>query len=92
MFFSFKNSLGDHSCPQQTALGLFAHSSVRVKVNDDHKSALFELDQVYIFQGISLPETTHSAYSNGLAIWHSFPDITHISVNNGHKSAILNMI
>ena len=31
-------------------------------------------------------------YSNGLAIWHSFPDITHSKVNNGLKSTILNMI
>ena len=29
-------------------------------------------------------------YSNGLAIWHGFPDITHIKVNNARKSAILN--
>ena len=27
-----------------------------------------------------------------LAIWHGFPDITHIEVNNGHKSAIFNLI
>ena len=34
------------------------------------------------------------ADSNGLASWHGFPDITHIKVNNGHKSesAILNFI
>ena len=41
-------------------------------------------------------------YNNGLAIWHgfpdikhskdSFPDITHIKVNNGRKSAILKLI
>ena len=30
-------------------------------------------------------------YSNGLAIWHSFPDITHTEVNDGLKSAILNL-
>ena len=29
---------------------------------------------------------------NGLAIRHSFPDITYINVNNGLKSAILNLI
>ena len=29
--------------------------------------------------------------SNSLAIWHSFPDITHIYVNNGLKSAIFNL-
>ena len=27
-----------------------------------------------------------------LAIWHDFPDITHIKVSNGRKSAILNFI
>ena len=31
-------------------------------------------------------------YSNGLDKWHGFPDITHINVNNGYKSAILSMI
>ena len=31
-------------------------------------------------------------YSNGLAIWHSFHDITHIKVNNCLKSIILNLI
>ena len=25
-------------------------------------------------------------YGNSLAIWHGFPDITHIEVNNGSKS------
>ena len=25
-------------------------------------------------------------YSNGLVIWHSFPDIMHMEVNNGDKS------
>ena len=24
-------------------------------------------------------------HSNNLEIWHGFPDITHIKVNNGHK-------
>ena len=31
-------------------------------------------------------------YSNDLAIWHNFPDITHITVNNGRKWAIFNFI
>ena len=31
-------------------------------------------------------------YSNGLPIWHGFPDITHIEINNSRKSAILNLI
>ena len=30
--------------------------------------------------------------SNGLALWHSFPVITHIEVKSGRKSAILNLI
>ena len=34
----------------------------------------------------------HLHISNGLPIWHSFPDITHNNVNNGLKSAILNLI
>ena len=31
-------------------------------------------------------------FNNGLAIWHGFPDITHIKVNNCCKSTILNLI
>ena len=31
-------------------------------------------------------------WPNGLAIWHSFRSITHIKVNNGHKSASLSLI
>ena len=30
--------------------------------------------------------------SNGLAIWHGFLVITHIQVNSGRRSAILNLI
>ena len=29
------------------------------------------------------------SHSNGLAIWHGFPDILYIKVNNGHKLSIL---
>ena len=31
-------------------------------------------------------------YSNDLASWHGFPDITHIEDDNAHKSYILNLI
>ena len=31
-------------------------------------------------------------YSNGLAIWHGFPDIIYNKINNFCKSAILNLI
>ena len=44
-----------------------------------------------MFQGISLSETAHF-FTNGLAIWHGLPDIRCIKVNNGRKSAILNLI
>ena len=37
----------------------------------------FGFDQAEISQNISLPETAHFVYSNGLAIWSGFPDITH---------------
>ena len=36
----------------------------------------------------SLPETAHFVYCNGLDIWHSFQDITHIEGNNDRKSTI----
>ena len=52
-----------------------------VKVNDAH----FEFDQVHILQVISLSETKHF-----VIIWFSLPDNTHIKVNNGRKSVILN--
>ena len=46
-----------------------------------------ELDQVEILTLRIL------FYSNGLAIWHGFPDITHnYKGNNVHKSVILNLI
>ena len=31
-------------------------------------------------------------YGDGLAIWHGFPDITHIYVNKSRKSTIFNLI
>ena len=34
-----------------------------IKVNDDHMSAIFELDQVAIFQGFVLHETTHFGFT-----------------------------
>ena len=33
-----------------------------------------------------------SFYSNHIAIWHSFPDITHINVNGGLELAIFKLI
>ena len=45
-----------------------------------------------MLKGISLTETTHFVLYQGLDIWHSFPDITHIEVNNGLKLVILNLI
>ena len=43
----------------------------------------FEFFRVENFQSISLPETAHFVYSNGLAIWHGLPDIRHVKVNYG---------
>ena len=37
-------------------------------------------------------DTTHFHYSNGHAIWHNFPNITHIKGNNGLELAISNSI
>ena len=34
-----------------------------IKVNDDHKSAIFELDKVDIFEGFSLHATTHFGFA-----------------------------
>ena len=42
-------------------------------------SRSFLFDRNNIFQGISLPETTHLLYSNVLAIWYGLSDIRHIN-------------
>ena len=34
-----------------------------IKVNADHKSAIFELDKVDIFEGFLLHETTHFGFT-----------------------------
>ena len=34
-----------------------------IKVNDDHKSAIFELDKADIFEGFSLHETTYFGFT-----------------------------
>ena len=60
-----------------------------IKVNDDHKLAIFSLDQFGHFPG-NIPDILF--YNNGLGGWHSLPDISHSDVNNGNKSAILNLI
>ena len=39
-------------------LAQYAIPITDINVNDDHKSSIFELDQVEIFQGFSLHETT----------------------------------
>ena len=63
---------------------------ISVKVSDDNKSAIFELLLDQVFQAIYPYLKPHILfYSNGLAIWHSLPDITHINFDNGFKSAIL---
>ena len=51
-----------------------------IKVNDGLKSAIFKFNRVGIFQGISLPKSTHHVYGKGLAI---LPDIRHIKVHYG---------
>ena len=45
-----------------------------------------------VFGPTLLGKTSVLFYSNGLAIWHSLSDITHITVNYGRWSAILHLI
>ena len=55
-----------------------------MKVNDNHKLAIFKIDRVGIFQGVSLPVTIHFVLnSNDQAIWHGLSNIRHINVNYG---------
>ena len=52
-------------------------SDTQIQVNDDHMSAILNFIEVKFF-----PVKTHISFnSNGLAIWHGFPVITHIEVN-----------
>ena len=57
-----------------------------IKVNDGRKIKLT------ICKSDLTLKTSILFYSNGLAIWHGFPDIMHIKANNGQKPAILNLI
>ena len=41
---------------------------------------------------VASPPVFHLFYRNRLASWHSFPDITHIKVNDAIKLAILHLI
>ena len=53
-----------------------------IKVNDGHMSA-FLIRSSWHFSGLFTPwNHTFWFYSDGLASWHSFPDITHINVND----------
>ena len=66
-----------------------------IKVNDDHKSSqvIFLIRSSWTFFRQYPSLKPHILFhSNGLAIWHSLPDITHINVNNSLKSAIMNLI
>ena len=56
-----------------------------IEVNDGRKSAIFKL---IFFKAYPSLKAHFFVVCNGLAIWHSFPDITHIKVNNGLKSTI----
>ena len=63
-----------------------------IEVNDCRH---LQFDQVDIFEGIMyIPRWDHTfrfiVGLNHLAIWHNFPDTTHIKVNNGLKLTILN--
>ena len=62
---------------------------IYMKLNDGRKSAIFELT---FFMAHRTLKPHILFYSNGLAIWHSFPDIIHIKVNNGRKSPFLHLI
>ena len=43
----------------------------------------FEFDLVEQFQGASSIETSHLFYSNGLATYHSLPNIGYVKISNG---------
>ena len=53
---------------------------------------LVKFYRIYIFCGTPPPPPPFKAhilfYSNVLAIWHGFPNMSHFEVDNGHKSAM----
>ena len=57
-----------------------------IKINDGHKLAILNYIKLKFCRASSLKPYI-LFYSNDLAIWHCFQDITHNNVNNGCKSA-----
>ena len=53
---------------------------------------VFNLMEVDISEVYTILKPHTSFYINHLAIWHNFPDITHIKVNNSLKLSILKLI
>ena len=62
-------------------LAQFAMYITDIKV-DGH----LKYDQVDIFKAYPSLKPHILFYSNSLAIWHGFRDITYIKVHNGHKA------
>ena len=53
---------------------------LQIKVNNGRNLAILNLIEVKIFRAYPSLKTHILFYSNGLAIWHDFPDITQISL------------
>ena len=63
-----------------------------IKDNDGRKLAIFNLINLKFCRAYNLSLKLHILfYSNGLAVWHGFPDITHINVNNDCKSNLIEL-
>ena len=63
-----------------------------IEVNNGRKFAMSLFDQLQFLRVYPWLKPHILFSSNHLAIWHSFPDINHLNVNNGLKLAILNLI
>ena len=68
----------------------FFNLMIRENLDNGCKSATSNLAELNFFGAYHSLKPHILFYSNGLAILHGFPDITHVKVNNS-KLAILNL-
>ena len=59
-------------------------------VNNGHKTVILSFKNTF-FRACSFLKPHVLFYTTDLAIWHGFPDITHIEADNDPKSAIWNL-
>ena len=77
------------SHPETTYFVLSAYLSGYIKFNNGSKSVIFNFDFFELkFLRANPSLKPHICFGNGPDIWHGFPVILHIKVNNGREPAI----